>query len=460
MSFTVRRTVCALSCCAALAAGLLAVSPGRARPAVPPTVPSACSRGRFSAISEIACELRGALARAPAGALVVAAPPSSEAKLTHPNELAERVASVVAGGLDHPARRSAEVAGLARARSLAAQAGTLIYLRIAVLRGQLTVSADVYPVPKNFWDRVRDPEPNPTLHAFASRRIDAEVRSFLAPVPLVASRIDRARVPDSSVVALACGDARGDGALELLLVSRHDVELGRVRHGAFVTEATARWSTLSPVAPRPLREPIAAAWFDSAGRIDVGLSDRADAVRFGSDLEPLEKLPGVIFWPGGGCAGRTELAIAGYAAPCTAASAGPEPAGAHLAQSADAIAGSWIADRAGRTRLVRAARVAGSATAVLADSAGRVARVGGVGAELAVADLDEDGQPELISGTNTLDPKQDALVVDTWLTSGPVVERLRVPVPDGVRALAVCPPEDEGIRPIAIATNSGVWIVH
>lgn len=457
MSCNVRHTVCALSWCVVCAAGLLAATPARSRPAAPR---DACTRGRFSAISEIACELRAALASAPAGALVVAGPPESDAKLVRPNQLAERVASVVTGRLEHAARRSTEVAGLARARSLAARAGTLIYLRIAVRRGQLEVGADVYPVPKNFWDRVRDPQPNPVLHAFASRRIDAEVRSFLAPVPLVTSRIDRARLPDRSVVALACGDARGDGALELLLVGRHEVQLGRVHGGRFVAEASARWPTLSPVAPKPLREPIGAAWIDTAGRIDVGLSDRADAVRFDADLEPLEKLRGVIFWPGGGCATRTELAFTGYAAPCDAATASPEPAGAHLARSADAIAGAWIVDRWGRTRLVRAARVAGSATAVLADSDGRFARVGGVGAELAVADLDEDGQPELLSGTDTLDPKQDALVVDTWLASGPVVQRLRLPVPDGVRALAVCPAENEGLRPIVIATDTELWIVH
>jgi hypothetical protein len=97
---------------------------------------------------------------------------------------------------------------------------------------------------------------------------------------------------------------------------------------------------------------------------------------------------------------------------------------------------------------------------VLVDDRGRRARISGVGAQLAIGDLDGDGQPELVSGSDTLDPAADALVVHTWQDDGKLVERLRIGVPSGVRAVAICPPESAGQAPIAVATGDGVWIVR
>ena len=46
-------------------------------------------------------------------------------------------------------------------------------------------------MPRTVWAKIRDPIPAPVAHVFAEAPIDAEVRSYLAPIPLVAAQIDR-----------------------------------------------------------------------------------------------------------------------------------------------------------------------------------------------------------------------------------------------------------------------------
>ncbi len=91
------------------------------------------------------------------------------------------------------------------ARRRAAPA-SLVHLTVEIVAGKLRATADVYPVPRNVWARIRNPEPGPVAHAFAEASIDAEVRTYLAPVPLVTATVERARNFEGDVVALACGD--------------------------------------------------------------------------------------------------------------------------------------------------------------------------------------------------------------------------------------------------------------
>jgi hypothetical protein len=83
-----------------------------------------------------------------------------------------------------------------------------------------------------------------------------------------------------------------------------------------------------------------------------------------------------------------------------------------------------------------------------------------VGAGLAVGDLDGDGQPEVLSSAPTLNPASDALRVRTWLDDGSVVDRYTLPVPGGIRALAICPAESAGLRPVVVATTTELWVVR
>jgi hypothetical protein len=418
--------------------------------------PPACSIGGASALSELGCELRRSLPTLPAGTLVISAPLASDAAVKSPDALASRLAHVVAGALG--AKASDETAQLTTARTLASSAGTLLHLRPEIAQGELRVIADLYPVPRSFWDRVRDPHPSPSAHTFASRRLDPELRTFFPPVPLVARRIDKATTTEPAPVAVGCGDVDADGALEVVLVGRHRISVGRIRQSRFVPFVTRAWADLSPLSRAPLREPIGSVWIEPGRHVDIGLSDRLETIRFTPPFEPSAKLGRRLPWPGGGCAHLQGLAIEPTIEPC--APADPAPRLARAERSADAIAGNRVIGADGRARLVRAARVFNEPTVLLTDDAGKSARVEGVGAQLAVGDLDGDGQPELVSGADVLDPAADALVVHTWHADGRVSERLRVAVPTGVRALAICPSDSAGLSAIALATSSSLWIVR
>jgi hypothetical protein len=313
-------------------------------------------------------------------------------------------------------------------------------------------------VPRNFWDRVRDPTPSPAAHAFASRRLDAEVRSFLPPVPLLAQKVLKAKSPERQPLALACEDVDRDGSLELLLVGRRHIRLGRIRKNEFVSHASAEWTALSPVAQSPLREPIGAAAVYPGAHIDLGLSDRARAIRLDPGLQLKQSIGRRLPWPDGGCSKFDGIALARQRVPCHAGDAALP--WADFGHRTDAIAGASLVGRDGRRRSYAVGRIAGADTAVLRDSLNRTAQLQGVGAQLAVGDVDGDGQPELLSGANTLKPEGDAMLIHTWLDDGSVRERLRLSVPTGVYALAVCPPESLGPATIAIATRGSIWIVR
>ncbi len=444
---------------------LVAVLAGSALPghalADPPAATAtsdACSVGQQAAFTELGCELRRGLGTLPTGALVVAEPLSSDTPTPRGKELAHRLVDVVAGALGRGARGEAEPARLARARSLASRAGTLVHLSPELHRGELRVVANVYPVPRAFWDRVRDPEPSPSHHAFATRRLDPELRSFLPPVPLIAKRIDKATSNEAFPLAVACGDVTGDGAQEIALVGRHRVQLGRLRAGKWQPLATKNWPDLSPVSRSPLREPIGSASLASGRGLDVGISDRLDAVRLGADLSLKAKLGRRLPWPGGGCSRIVGLAIRPEIEAC--APDDPTEATEKAAQPADALGGARLLRRNGSQLRVRASRVFGESSVTLTDGDGRSARVENVGAQLAVGDLDGDGQPELITGADTLDATADAVIIHTWHEDGRVEERLRVAVPTGVHALAVCAAEDAGPAPVVVATRGGVWLIR
>lgn len=430
--------------------------PGSAPASPAPASAPACSTGRAGALSELGCEARSALGGLPPGALLVAAPLVTDAKPRAANELSQRIVTVIAGALG--VKASSEGATLSRARTLAAAHGTLVHLSAEVARGELRVTLDVYPVPRNFWDRVRDPEPNPKAHGFASRRLDAELRTFFPPVPLVAQRIDKAISTDKTPVAVACGDVDGDGALEIVLVGRARVQLGRARGGRFVSVASATWSELSPLSRAPLREPIASASIEPGRFVDIGLSDRLEAVRLNGSLHPVAKLGRRLPWPGGGCSKIQGTSVRQEVEPCQAGD--PPVALPQPEKPVDALAGALVLDRKGGVRSVRAARAFNEPVVLVRDDRGKSARLEGVGAQLAVGDLDGDGQPEVLSGSDTLDPSGDALVIHTWQDDGALVERARIAVPTGVRAVAVCPPESAGLSPVALATAGGVWVIR
>ncbi len=418
-----------------------------------------CPQGQTSALSEIACEFANALAAIPAGTLVVAAPASTTVPLRQPGRLEARMAAVVAGRLRHGARAAPEAANLAVARSLASGNGTLLHLRIEIAEGRVRVEGDVYPVPAKFWERVRDPLPSPVFHAFAERALDPELRTYLPAVPLVARETVKAKSPEHQPVALACADVDADGATELVVAGRRGIHLARIREGTVRPLVSRQWTDLASVASAPLREPVASISVHSGNHIDVGISDRAHAIRFDPQLTPIAKMGRRLPWPGGeGCSRIVGLVIGPQLHRC--GEADDPPLRETFGWGTDALASAAILGSDGQLHHYLAGRIANKGEARLISDNGEQAQVLAVGAQLALGDLDGDGRPELIAGTNTMDASQDAIVVRSWTAIGQIVERLRIPVPPGVHAIAICPQPSASLAPIAIAAGREIWVVR
>lgn len=435
--------------------GLLLQGPAQAHEPPSPD-PAACSVGRANALSEVACELRKQLPLAQP-TLVVAATPTADAPLTDPARLAGRIASVVAAGLGASVKSHPVDASLGAAQLAAAKLGALLYLEPEISGGRLRLVANLYPIARSFWDRVRDPHPNPSAHAFAERPLDPELRSFFAAVPLVASSTTLASPPERAPVALACGDADDDGSYEVAFVGRRRLALGRFRGDRFVATAAKEWVELSPVAPAPLREPVAGVRIRQGAGLDVGLSDRANFVRLDATLQPTASASRRIPHAGG-CLDLVGHRLQPKLVRCVADDPAP---GAYPVLSLDgAVASTSLLSTDGTPVTYVAAYQATDDSIVVTSGGKALARVTEAGGQLALADLDGDGSPELLSSRATLDPRTDALLVHTVAPDGTLSERLRIPVPDGITAIAACTPGTKTMAPIVVGTRARLWVIQ
>jgi hypothetical protein len=438
------------------------------------------SSARAAAVSQLADDVARALGALPAAAVVVAAPLVTDQAAPKGDDLALRVAALLAGRIAKATRAHNQPAQLGTARALAGKGGALVYVQVEIAKGELRASADVYPVMRNSWDRVRNPLPAPTAHAFASAKIDAEVRAFLAPIVLEQAEVHKATHEEKDVLAAACGDVDGDGGMELAIVSRTRVTLGHVRGGKFVPLHAEVWSKLAPRAPAPLREPIGSAVIASGlfedshdslasrgPRLLVGSTDRG-----GVSLTPNFALHSELFgiplaFTDGPLCARANAgasALEGPLVDCAMVKA-PEPKLDLPAARFDAFALANISARDGGTKTVVAAREPGGKLRVrVGDAPARTYE--GVGAQIAIADLDQDGAPELVT---TLDGEPDAITIATLPAlpasgaTGAVADpkvRMKLAAPGGVRALCTCPPEERGAPALVAVVGSEVWIIR
>lgn len=454
-----------------LLAGLSMLSPSfstvaRAQPQ-PPSPPSQTSPS--TAISLIAETITRQLAGSPGRVLVTGASLGSDAPTPRGAQLVATVIAQIQGRLGPSARGRSEPMPLAAARNAARGELALLHLTLEIAAGKLRVSADVFPVPRTVWARLRNPEPGPIAHAFTEAPLDAEVRTFLAPIPLAIGEVTRAKNFESDVVALGCGDLDQDGAPEVISVGRRRVSIVRLRGGRVVPLYSRNWPELSPVAPAPLREPIGFATVVTARSaitppfVDVALTDRSRSVRLDSRLRVLGEFPGVALPSGSdsACAHVTSLAISGALVPCTPGD--PSPRLASLGARYDAFASARLVSKSGSPYVVWAGREHGALE--VRDDAGHKAVFDNVGAQIAVGDLNQDGDPEILTSVDTENPLDDAVVVRSWArtpaSSGTTTkEVLRLPAAAGVRAIAVCPPDGPGPTPFVVATTDEIWVVR
>ncbi len=190
----------------------------------------------------------------------------------------------------------------------------------------------------------------------------------------------------------------------------------------------------------------------------MALTDRALSVRFDRGLEVDATFPGLAVPDGAGtaCTKLAALLVTGPLVPCKGRSA---PLAASVGGQYDAFASAAFVSTTGNPYVVWAGREKGIVE--LRDDAGHALKVSDLGAQLAIGDLDQDGEPEILGAVDTLDPMDDAVIVKTWRRSaGQIEERLRIPAAAGVQALGVCPPDGPGHTPFVVATADEIWIVR
>ncbi|MBX3193095.1 MAG: hypothetical protein KF819_39285 [Labilithrix sp.] len=430
---------------------------------------------KVSSIVHLASEVAQGLGQVPAGVLVVASTVASDVPAPKGDELAVKLAAQIAGklgGKAHP-----QPAALGVARGLSGRAASLVYLQIEIAKGELRVTADLYPVVSNGWERLRNPVPGPRAHAFAHAPLDAELRGYLTPILLEQAKLHKAKHEEGDVLAVGCGDVDGDGGLELVLVTRARVAVGKIRGGKVVVERAAPWSSIASRAPVPMREPLASVLVSPPahrGEILVGTTDRG-GVALDASLVTRRQLTGlpVPGSDGDACAvpspenGAFDMNVIACTEPEPEAKKPPaktEPTIVFTAPATryDAVAALDLVGKDGAVSQVLAAREPSGKLRLRRTDPGAPKpielAIEGIGAQLALVDMDLDGVPEIVT-TTSAESGDDGVIVSAFTKNG-VSARLRFPSKEGVRAVAVCPPEERGVPAVVAVVGSEVWLVR
>jgi hypothetical protein len=451
---------------------------GAAGTAAAASTAAAPPHAQQSAIVHIASEITRGLGSIPSGVLVAVSPLVSDSPAPKGDELAVRVASQIAGRIGtahvHP-----HPVTLAMARGVSGRAASLVYVQLEIAKGELRATADLYPVISNAWERLKSPTPGPRAHAFAGAPLDAEVRTFLQPIVLEQASVHKAKHEETDVLAVGCGDVDADGGNEIILATRTRVVLGKLRGGKLAIVRATPWTQLASRVPVPMREPIASVVVPRGhrGELLVGMTDRG-AVAVDASLVTRRQLTGLPI-PGGegeACAlASPELgAFEGSGIACVAPANG-EPSAVLPTPAArfDAIASlDLIATDGAVTQIVAAREPTGKIRLRRSEANGKSieAPIDGAGAQIALADLDLDGTPEIAfsgdSGERPSEargrqtgPEGDMLAIWSWRPTG-LVQRLRLSTTEGVRAIAACPPEEKGLPALVAVVGAEVWLVR
>lgn len=433
-------------------------------PSAPPAVPSPPLHA--SAIVHLATEIAHGLGDVPPGALVAVSPLVSDVPAPKADDLVVRVATQIAGRLG-VAQAHPQPATLAAARGVSGRAASLVYVQLEIAKGELRATADLYPVVSNGWERLRNPAPGPRAHAFAGAPLDAEVRTFLQPIVLEQAKLHKAKHDETDVLAIGCGDVDSDGGNEIILATRARVVMGKLRGGKLAVFRATPWTELASRAPVPMREPIATVVVPRGhrGELLVGTTDRG-AVAVDAALVTRRQLTGLPI-PGAdgeACAAASPDvgAFEGSGVACAPPPKGdPAPVLPLPAARFDAVASLDLVGKDGAiTQVVAAREPTGKVRLRRSDASGRSmeAPIDGAGAQIALADLDLDGTPEIaFSGDYA---ETDALAVWSWRAGSGLVQRLRYPTKEPVRAIAACPPEEKGLPALVAVVGGEVWLVR
>ena len=417
-----------------------------------------------TAIVDIVAALDTALPALEGRVLVGVAPLATDVAAPRAKALSITIAQVFAGRRRFEGPIEPETIDGVRGRAHGVR--EIVYLTPKIVNGELVVTADVFPVPRTVWARIRNPSPGPFAHAFAKAFIDAEVRSHLEPVPITAFDATRGRNFESGVIALACDDLDRDGAPEIVSMSRKSITLSRIRAGRVEPLASHLWGDLSSPASAPLREAIGFAIpvrtshqpLDPRGII-ASITDRALAVELDAGLDLAGSFASLAVPDGDAyaCARLPALTVTGPLTACR--SSAPSASRTSVGGRYDAFASAKLVTQDGKPFVVSVGREDG--TLEVFDDQGHHVTIPHVGAQVAVGDLDQDGTPEIFTSLDVAGSVADAIVIHSWSRSDAKVREVaRIPLAAGVHAIAMCPPESAKRAPFLVATSDEIVVMR
>lgn len=328
----------------------------------------------------------------------------------------------------------------------------LLLLEPRLVGNRLSVDATLFGKRANVWARARGETNQILAHSFAAKALDAELRSYLPKVPLIRPKLQAYGASLTQINAIACGDPDDDGALDIAIANRQDVAWGSITVEGFVPRHVAPLSELSPVAPVPLREPLASLFFNGP-RLELSSTDRQYWVQLDPQLTVIDKRPNAWGIAAGWCTSRGRLPP--QTAPFACASAPPLQEATAAALDREVVWGTPLGDA--QVRAWRDANSGGLTVQMGAQSW----TLPGCGSQIALDDLNHDGVLEVITTSGTLQRGDDHVSVYSLLRSKHDPELIwQVPVAAGVDALAVCPPEPDTQSAIVIASNNYVGVLQ
>ena len=442
---------------------LLAWPPSNARAdARPPSLCEAQASEAERGLAGLACQLKNQLPRLTSARVMTTALPGAEysQQVRFGNDLSAVVASAI----------GASSAGLATTihEALDTTHTPLLLLEPRLHGGSLGIRARAVMSHGGVWARARGDEPKLITQHYVQAPLDVELRSYWPPVPLVRPTPTAFEQPLAQANAIACGDVDGDGALDVALADRHRLLLGHLNESGYQTTHEARWGALSQVASVPLREPIASL-FIANGSVTASSTDRESWVKLDAGLELLEASPQLFAVSPALCVARTPADGSEPGAcspgPKHASRGGFEPLDrVAVFDTQDARPLRFVARREAATSLLHVQRSTARPDDEPTASEERAQwQYASVGAQVVVSDRNLDGKVELVTSADTRVRAQDSLRLWT-LPSGPGVSPTtsdwELSMPQGVDALAACPPDDLGVAALLVVSASRLFVLR
>lgn len=449
----------------AATAPVVLAQPAKKKPETKPAASASASASaalpvlKGTALVRIATQIANDIGAVATDTLVAASPVAADIPAPKGDELANRLTAQIAGRLN--AHAHPQPVSLSVARGLSGKAASLVFVQLEIAKGELRATADLYPVVSNGWERLRNPLPGPRAHSFTSAPIDAEIRTFLQPIVLEQAQIHKVKHDEGDVLAVGCGDLDADGGLEIVLASRQRIAVTKIKAGKIEVVKSAPWKELAYAAPVPLREPLGTMTV-AHDEIRVGITERY-AIGLDASLTPRRTLSGPPLPGSDACIlpAPEQNAFESGGVSCALPKAGAKPAELFpmpvnrfdAAAGLELESGLVLAAREPSTGKLRLRRE----TSATKDAKALEQTIEQAGAQLALADLDLDGSPEIAFSGDFAET--DALMIWSW-RGAELRQRLRVTTKEAVRGIAACPPEERGVPGLVAVVGPEVWLVR